>query len=357
MEQQQLLFERYQQLLPPDTTLEQLVAELLEITPRSATRRIKGEIALTYDDYVKLHVFFDKDTPLLHGAIPTIPPHKGTHLLMDHVFDFYRSSEDLNTLTLTFQKIHDMINSGPSEIMLASNEIPIYHYFQHPFLFAFRLQSYRYFSGMRHEDSEPIVYNPELIPGKMMREASRLYVSLCESHVQLMEFWHANALQNTLSNIKHFWNIGVIDSDLHLKLILDDLQWLLRKVKKRLVGESASVWEPEVIYYKREDQPLPPPPVLSDMPPTHYKLYFFDVTFQHNIALFNKDNTSSIYCKSNMGQLYRSLNPELCHDTEQWFKGLGKIAHPIGLDTIRDLTTYFRNAELKVKKFYQELCE
>lgn len=234
---QQFLFQRVKEQLPGSTSLVDVVAEILHLSPDSAYRRIRGETPLVLDEAVELcrqyRLSFDRilETPagsVLFQDVRVRPAD----------YSYLRYLGDLN------QQLQFIGEQAEKEIIYLTKDVPLFHNFYFEPLIAFR-----YFFWMKtillHADYQTRGFDFGCID-KATQELSR---NLVESYTRIpsVEIWNTECINSVLSQVEFYKDSGQFSSAADIRTVYESVEEMLYHLKaqvengcKFLPGENPS---------------------------------------------------------------------------------------------------------------------
>lgn len=211
---QEFLFQRIKELLPPDRSMVDSVAEILHISSDSAYRRIRGETPMVLDEARELCNHFklslDHILNVQGGSTLFQNVRINTH---DYNYETY-----LKDLLKQMQHIRSFIHK---EIIYRTKDMPIFHNFYYEPLIAFR-----YFFWMntiiQHPDFnkrkfEMNCVSPEII--SLSQELSKAY-----NNVPSIEIWNTECVNAAISQIEFYKGSGYFSSAAEIKMVYESLE-------------------------------------------------------------------------------------------------------------------------------------
>jgi len=218
---QQTLFNHIKGLIPPNLSLVDVIAEVLNISNDSAYRRIRGEKPISLDEVQVLAAHFkisvdqvlhlESDAFLFSGRITNNSDYKYENWLQSVVYH-------LQTF-LSFQ---------PNHLFYLTREIVFFYYFMVPEIAAFK--SFFFMKSiLNYEDwktakfsvnDDYSTYQP------LMQKISPLYAALPSS-----EIWNIENITSTLRQIEFYRVTGALRSNDDARILLDKLELVIDHIE------------------------------------------------------------------------------------------------------------------------------
>jgi hypothetical protein len=213
-ESQEFLFQRIKELLPPNASLADTVAEILHISSDSAYRRIRGETPVVLDEARELCQHFKLSLDqLLHVQ-------SGSTLFQNVRIDLKNYSYEKYLADLIRQV--EYVNSfEQKEIIYLTKDMPIFHNFYYKPLIAFR-----YFFWMKNiiqhpdfqeRDFELTCVSPEI--EKLSRDLVFAY-----NKVPSAEIWNTESINAVILQIEFYKDAGFFSSAADIKAVYESLE-------------------------------------------------------------------------------------------------------------------------------------
>ena len=230
---QEFLFQRIKELLPPDISMADSVAEILHISSDSAYRRIRGETPIVLDEARELclHFKLSLDHVLNVQADSTLFQHVRVNA------NSYNYEQYLKGLLKQVQYIDSFNNK---EVIYRTKDIPIFHNFYYEPLIAFR-----YFFWMKtifqHPDFTRKEFTMNCAPGEIIslsRELSSVY-----NKIPSVEIWNTECINAVISQIEFYKDSGYFSTVSDIRLIYESLEETFGHLKNQ--AEYGSKFMPQ----------------------------------------------------------------------------------------------------------------
>ena len=214
---QQALFNHIKGLIPPNLTLVDVIAEVLNVSNDSAYRRIRGEKPISLDEVQMLAKHFKISIDQVLHLDSNVFLFSGK-FVNNSDFQYHHWLENVAhhlQLFLSFQ---------PSHLFYLAKEIPFYYYFMFPEIAAFKsfffmksILSYDNWKTAKFSIADDYSQYFEL-----MQKCSELYASLPST-----EIWSFENISSTLHQIEFFRVTGSLKSNEDAMIILDKIGLLI----------------------------------------------------------------------------------------------------------------------------------
>lgn len=221
---QEFLFQRIKELLPPQVSIVDMVAQILHISTDSAYRRIRGETPLVLDEAREICAHFklslDNILNVQSGAV-----------LFENVrVDTKKLSYERYLFDLTKQ-LQYVGSFFKKEIIYRTKDLPLFHNFYYQPLIAFR-----YFFWMKsiiqHPDFADRQFEINCIPPeteKLSRELTIEYTKIPST-----EIWNTESVNAAISQIEFYKDSGYFVNSADIKLVYEALLETIFHIKNQV---------------------------------------------------------------------------------------------------------------------------
>ena len=294
---QEFLFHRIKEILGPEDSMVDSVAEILHISTDSAYRRIRGETPIVLDEARELCRHFKLSLDTLLGV------RAGSTLFQNIRINSrtYAYEQFLRDLIKQMQFIDSF---GQKEIFYRSKDIPVFHNFYFEPLIAFR-----YFFWMKtiiqHPDFTRMEFTMNCVPAKIVdlsRQLSRLY-----NRVPSVEIWNTECVNAAISQIEFYKDSGYFSSVSDIKLIYDSLEETLNHLKNE--AEYGCKFMPQE---------------GREMKKNNYTFYYNRVLLGDNTILVITDNTKTVFLNYDGLNYLTTRDEEFCNSCREDLENLIK---------------------------------
>jgi hypothetical protein len=328
---QNQLIRKLKESIPPNHSLVEEMADLLQISTDSAYRRIRGETALTIDEVTRL---------CSHYRIPFDFAGKPQGNIGNTVtFNYHHLSDDLSNFEGYLRNIlNDMRRikaASPKEIIFAAEDIPIFHHFRYPVLSTFKL-FYWSKSILNVAQFEGKKFDPSIVPenGKeIIAEIYDLYLN-----IPSIEIWSEDTLNSTLKQVEYYWESGLFMKKEDALLVLNDIEQMISSLERQ--AAHSTKFRGEV------------PPADSK---ENYKLYFSELLIGNNCILAKIGGNKAAYLSHNTFNSMVTFNQAFCEETEHWLGNLIKKSNLISGVSEKQRFRFFNMMNGKIAKMKETI--
>ena len=221
---QEFLFQRIKELLAPDKTLVDTVAEILNISSDSAYRRIRNETPVVLDEAKELCTHFKLSLDQVLNV------QRGATLFQNVRIDLknYSYEKYLTDIIKQLKYIGSFIHK---EIIYLTKDMPLFHNFYYKPLIAFR-----YFFWMRNIIQHPDFQNREFELNCVSPEIEKLSRELVMAYNQVSssEIWNTESINSAILQIEFYKDSGYFSSTADIKTVYESLEETFVHLKQQV---------------------------------------------------------------------------------------------------------------------------
>lgn len=290
---QNLLFERIKQKLPPTLSLVDELADLLGISNDSVYRRLRGETALTFEEALVLtgHFGISLDDFSIGRKNDSILFGRSTFRGQESDFEAYLDKTD--------QYLRAFSSAKTKSGFFAAKDIPIFYFFQFPEFAEFKL--FFWLKTMRaNEAIQSAKFEFGIIPDAMLKKAigiARLYFS-----IPTAELWNDDTVNAALRQIRYFHEAGWMANENIMIKLCDKLTEMFEMISLQ-AETNLKFWN---------GQPV--------KPEVAYEMYYNDLTVLDNTILFKSENSALAMIGYNSMDYLFTSHAGFCAENESYFQ-------------------------------------
>lgn len=276
-------------LLPTHLSLPDELAELLNISRDSAYRRIRRETILSLDEVrilcSRYNVSLDTLMEKTSGRVSFEPKAK------------YGPGISLKSWLESIYSCLKMIEAAPGGNMVwHSKELPIFHYFRHPRLSAFK---FYWWINLLSGESSHEKYNEEFVGLDLIRLGERTWDLY--SRLSSTEIISSGMISTTLRQIEYAYESGLLSRELAVNLCQDCSDMISEVNRQASEG------------IKSDDHTRQPGKVA---------FYINDLLIGDNTLLFQADDKQVVFVTYNNFNIMSTNNDSFCRETEHFMKAM-----------------------------------
>ena len=327
---QDLFIQRLKESIPPNHSLVDEMADLLEVSTDSAYRRIRGETALTIDEVSRIcsHYRIPFDYAGVQGG-------KGDSVTFsyNHLSDKPESFEKyLENILADLKQIK---STEKKEIIFAAEDVPIFHHFRFPKLSAFKL-FYWSRSILNNATLEGKMFDLSAVPQSWMDMVSKIYELYL--HVPSIEIWSEDTLNSTLKQVEYYWESGLFRNRQDMLDVLDEISQMIRRIE----------WQ--AAHSTKFDGEVPGASTTQN-----YTLYNSELMIGNNCVLIRAGGGRHAYISHNTFNTMVTTNSGFCDETENWLKNLIRKSIPISGVSEKQRFRFFKMMNDKIAKLQEKI--
>ena len=315
--------------LPPNISLVDALADLLNVSNDSAYRRLRGETALSIEEICAIckHFKISFDSFINNG-------NDGQVNFSYHQLNSGGSSfrEYLQSIKNDLDKI---VKYPDSQIIFAAEDIPIFHHFEQPLLAAFKI-FYWNKSFLSDKDLENQKFDTSLVNPELISLAKSVYDSYAK--ISSIEIWSDDTVNSTLKQIEFYWESGVFKRKEDVLAICDELSVMLVRICKQAELNCKLLQNGK-----------------SAVGDNNYALYHSDVMIGNNCILVNMGNVRASYISCFSFNSMFTTNQSFCNETDFWLKNLVRKSNLISGVAEKQRYRYFKKIEELMKKLREKI--
>lgn len=284
---QELLFQRIRELVPPQLSLVDRVAEILFISSDSAYRRIRGETLLVLDEAAELCRVFGLSLDNMLSQQAQDIQFRNVRISNQHL-TYYQFLQGL------YEQISVLEACGSKEIIYMSKDLPLFHNFYFRPLIAFR-----YFFWMKthlvNRDFENLKFSFDLLPPEV--ETLSRKITTVYSRIPSTEMWNTESINSTISQIEFSRDAGHFSNADDLRIIYQSLEDTIEHIKTEAeLGQKF----------------MPGEPVPQNE--TRFRFFYNRVVLGDNTIMVKADTQRTVYINYGHLNYLQTAHPAFCEE-------------------------------------------
>jgi hypothetical protein len=317
---QESLFDAIKNSLPANISLVHDVSELLGISYDSAYRRIRGEKELSLDELKRLSLHYKISIDTLFNLQSNNVVFNS--LVLGELGITF--NEWLNTILTQLKKINSF---KEKEIIYSAKDIPIFHYFEFPEIFAFKVYFWHKALIPTHEFEGKFI---SLEVSDAMMETGR-QIATTYSKIPTCELWNEETFNSIIRQIEFCFISGYFSKKEDAFRLCDVLETMIHHLQRQA----------EVGFRFLHG-------TTSDGIEGSYKLYCNEVLLGDNTIFVKMDGTPTTFFTFNVINLLITSNPLFCQQNERSLKILMKESTLISSTSAKDRNRFFIKINEKI---------
>lgn len=276
---QQVLLNEIRKTLSNEASMNEAIANALEISYDAAHRRTSLKSKFSLEESVLLAQYFNLSLDSLFGM-----SHK--QFVSVKKTKQVTNEEDLQEYFKdSYLSLHSLLKVNKSELYYSAKDIPIFYT-----LNSTRLSEFKFYvwlklldKGFRNKSFE--VYTPSL----SLKEAARKLGELYEI-APVSEIWDTTTINSTLKQIYFYYKAGQVSLKT-AKELCKDLKKLLNDISLKVVSKKSS-----------------------------FSLYYNELLLMNNNVLVSAPTQQLLFVPNSMLSYFVTSDRETCFESEQYFK-------------------------------------
>jgi len=319
---QEQFVERIKQVSQPNVSLVNELAELLEISPDSAYRRIRCEKSFAYEeiiricDYYKISfdAFCSGNSEMVNFNYAAISNNKNSFI------NYYKGMCD---------ELKNIATSKEKEIIYIAEDIPLFHLFNYPDLASFKI-FYWLKSVINIPEYEQLKYNEKVVDPKIFdlgNEMIELYKT-----IPSIEIWSDRTIISMIKQIEYYYEIGLFKSReeaIHLCNVLSDAMHDIQTQAERTSKMTVAGYE------------------------NTYRMYNSDIETGNNCIIVKAGGIRAVHLRFHTFNSMVTYDNHFFNMTEKWVSGLIKKSNLISGVAEKQRLQFFQ----KIQKNIMQLKE
>ncbi len=333
LEFQTKLFQQIKMRISEGEKLSEVIARILNVSPNTAYKRIKGITTLNLDDLLKLSSHFNIS---LDNLILNIEDNV--------VFKFSALNGQPKSYTeylspiFQLSELVDLFPNDPFSIQYATNEIPIFHYFGFKEMNFFKYYTWAWsaweFANTKFKKmsfGKPIDSNDQFLT--YTEKIKARYVK-----VPSTEFISETALHNTTQQIKYFLSINRYEVPEDALRICQNLREMFEHIAKMAeVGKKFLPGE------------------TPDMNGADFFLYHNEITQSNNMMVAETPMGDHTFATFDNPNLLHTQNEKITNYAKEWFRKQKKRSHGLSKETEKNRFRFFKIMFDQIDKTEREI--
>ncbi len=316
------LFQRVRELLPTDKQVVEAIAENLNISNDSAYRRIRGETPLVLEEaHILCEIYGISLDDILSFKNDTVSFRvMGISNKVNNFETYWQSLLQTLQMIASFQK---------KEIIYLSKDMPFFHNFCFPELYAFR-HFFWMKSILRNPEFEDRQFSFDCISSDIAATGRAILETYNE--IPSTEIWNTESINSTLFQIEHFKDAGYFKSNGDISFLYDILAKTIEQVqvqtevgRKFLPGENFNL--------KKEN----------------FTLFYNRVVLGDNTILIMHDDKKTIYLNYDVLNYMYTHDAAFCDDVQTKMQTLMARATILSQVSEKQRTIFFNGLYRKIE--------
>jgi hypothetical protein len=293
--------------------------EALNLKKGATYKRINGETTLSTTELIKLAKYFDISLDAIYQ--------EEKYISFEHPFTKQKTTVDFMAQFTYFLK--PLSSHGHSELTYLANELPVFYYFSHKYIFNFLLSvwSHLHWSDTRLEIQENKEVTQQI---EIIRQEITTYY---DGH-PVTEIWNSNMLANLYQQIIFSITVRAFKEEKYIMNLLKDIEELIEHLRALAMNE-----------YLDKDK----------VKTQERKIYLNDYGNYLNLLLYESEKLKSSFIGYDIPQFIVSYNPYFYDFTKTWIRKIKKRSVLISAEGYQNREMFFLKMENDHKTFIDKV--
>jgi len=324
---QKVLFQSIKERIPGHVSFVHDVSELLGISYDSAYRRIRGEKELTISELQTLCSHYQVSLDTLFSI-------NSRHILFNSMAIEEGELTFGQWLHTILAEIKDIHACKQKEIIYFAKDIPIFHFFEFPELFAFKAFFWNkvLFSTPGFEQKKYTMDVQEKVMG-IVRSILATY-----NRIPIVELWNEETFDSIIQQIEFCYVCGYFSGKTDALMILDKVEVMVNHLEQQASAGFRYLYgnTPEGV-------------------DGNYRLYCNEVLLGDNTIFVSKDGHSKTFLTYNVINLLVTENPKFCKQIETSLRNLTKKSTLISSSSEKERHRFFHTFTEKIEELRERI--
>lgn len=324
---QQVLFQAIKERIPEHVSFVHDISELLGISYDSAYRRIRGEKELSLSELQILSAHYQV-------SLDTIFSIDSSHILFSSMAIGQQGLSFIQWLQNILEEIRQIHSCKQKEIIYSAKDIPIFHYFEFPEVFAFKSFFWHkvLFSAPGFEQKKYAVDIPGQVTD-LIRSILSFY-----NRIPTVELWNEETFDSLIRQIEFCFVCGYFEKKEDALRVLDHVKSMVVHLEQQASAGYR--------FFLGDD---------PDGIDGTYRLYCNEVLLGDNTIFVSKDNHSKTFLTYNVINLLVTENPAFCVQIESSLRNLTKKSTLISSSSEKERQRFFHILYSKISEVMEKI--
>jgi hypothetical protein len=293
-EMQDVFIKHLKQIIPPNVSLVDDIADLLKISNDSAYRRLRNETELSLDETYKICKHY-------RISVDSVFSNNGDSVTCNYI-KLTDSEANFNSYLLSLlNQLERLQKVDDSKIIYAAEEVPIFHSF-----FSKKLAAFKLFYWQRSVLNIPIYqskkFDWEVISEAQLELADKIHKTYL--NVPSIEIWTDETINTTIKQIEYYFESGAFSEKDDAIAVLQELKKMAQAINQYAESEIKSA--------------------ANKVSVTSFGLYNSDLVIGTNCIHVTVAGNVISYISFNTMNSLTTSNHQFCEEIEHWMKNLIK---------------------------------
>jgi hypothetical protein len=301
--------------LPSNVSLADEIAEILKISRDSAYRRIRGDTVLSLDEAKLLCNQYGVSLDILLSTSSEIVPFR--HQVVNNTPETFEKW--LRSILANLETIEAF--SAEKEIVFCAKDVPVFHYFNHREVAAFKMFFWMK-SVLNYHNLQSEKFSLKHVSGEYLTLGKKIADKY--KKIPSIELWGDETTNVTLKQIEFYYESGFFSSPTEAILLLDQYKEMLHDIREVAANGVKTGQVP-------------------------FKLYKNEILIADNNVLFRMGTKKAVYVIHNITEILMTTNEAFCNQTEHFTNNLQNRSVLISTTGEKERNKFFNRMEEKIE--------
>ena len=322
-------FEKLKQVIPPNISFANEIADVLEISVDGAYRRMRGESVLGMDELTKLcrHYQIPPDVFISSDETTTAAFHYRKMIHDEAGFTDY--------LKNIISDLHKISTANPRQIIYASADMPLFIQFLSPEYSAFKT-----FFWQKAMLNLPSQEGKKFSASSVHPAMAEMCKKIADLYIQIpsIEIWHDDTVQSNLKLVEFAWESGMFASK-------DDALLICKKLSEMV--ETAEKWAAKSAKFREEGK--------WAENEGNFTMYQSEFVLTNNHIFVTAGNARILYLTLHTFNSIATTNSLFCTETDEWLKNIIRKSARISGEGEKQRHKFFRQSQEKISALVSKI--
>jgi len=306
MNTQEILFKIIRKRLTKEQSINDLVAQLLQISYDAAHRRVSGKSKLLMEEAIVLCKYFSISMDLVFDNKKQLVVQKSDSFQNDINWEEYIKNADF-LIKAILQK--------DATVYYLSKDIPLFYTSNSGKLSKFK---YYVWSNLLNKHANPVDFEKFMLNFQMLEHHSSLLKNY--ANAKRIEFWNQTTIHSVLQQLHFYFDARLIETN-SVQEILDDLKKILQQIEHQTYHDK------------------------------NYQLHYHEMLILNNQILINNQQKLTFILPYNMLSYLVSHDQNTNEECLLFFENQQKNSIQLGNSNPKETSKFFKNQYHKIEQF------
>ncbi len=312
MNYQELFLKQIRKLLPQNSSVNDVVATILNISYDAAHRRVSGKSKFSIEESIRVATHFNISLDTLFLKEEKIIVEKTVEIstLEDMLTYFRNSAENIGSLT----------NNKNAILYYSAKDIPLFYFMDSTILSKFKAYVWLNLlnSGQPKVSFEKFVIDQSFLA--YMQKLKRVYETVC-----VKEIWNDTTINSSLQQILYFYESGLLNLN-SANSLCEDLNRIITAVQKKCTNHDEK-----------------------------FSIYYNELILLNNTMLIETHDTLTMFVPYTLLGYFITDNENACKNVHHFFNQQITNSQLLNRSGIKEQNLFFNRARRKIAYYNEKL--